>query len=492
MNRHRIAALTAGLSCLAFLGGCNVDSFFNPSVTGYWENQPTTIPILERIDAIERADDAWGQTSEVQPEDLIPNDLTPRIVPGDVVTVSVFELQDQGQWTIVTRRVDAGGYLRVPEVGEVPAAGYTGQEVEDVLTEILKQGFITRPQVDIVIEQSGGFTYTLYGAVQAPGQYTLINPDLRLLDGMASAGGVSNLIKNIYVIRQVALSEEVGSPFSRSPGATPAPPPPATPPDSPPVDIEDLIDDLDQPGDVPETGPGVLRQDREPLVDVDSLVQEPPPLDIDAVGRHRDGPDDGLGAWMFVEERGEWVRMPGRPGGGAAAVATPGEDRLFVERIIRIPVDRLLRGEGRYNIVIRPKDRIYVDPPPQGVIYVDGAIARPGTFNVPTGGITLSRLVAAAGGLGQLAIPERVDLIRMVGDNQESAIRLNLAAIRQRTEPDVLLKPNDHIIIGTSWAATPLAVIRNGFRATYGFGFLLDRNFGNDVFGAPPTNIQGR
>ncbi len=38
--------------------------------------------------------------------------------------------------------------------------------------------------------------------------------------------------------------------------------------------------------------------------------------------------------------------------------------------------------------------------------------------------------------------------------------------------------------------ADPAAVVRNGFRASYGFGFLLDRNFGNDVFGAPPTNRQ--
>ena len=66
---------------------------------------------------------------------------------------------------------------------------------------------------------------------------------------------------------------------------------------------------------------------------------------------------------------------------------------------------------------------------------------------------------------------------------------MNIAAIRQRTEPDIVLRPDDHIIVGTNWGATPLAVIRNGFRASYGFGFLLDRNFGNDVFGAPPSNI---
>jgi hypothetical protein len=50
------------------------------------------------------------------------------------------------------------------------------------------------------------------------------------------------------------------------------------------------------------------------------------------------------------------------------------------------------------------------------------------------------------------------------------------------------MKPDDHIIVGTNFWATPLAIIRSGFRATYGFGFLLDRNFGNDVFGAPPED----
>jgi hypothetical protein len=54
------------------------------------------------------------------------------------------------------------------------------------------------------------------------------------------------------------------------------------------------------------------------------------------------------------------------------------------------------------------------------------------------------------------------------------------------------MKSDDHVIIGTNFWATPLAVIRNGFRMTYGFGFLIDRNWGNDIFGAPPTNINGQ
>ena len=156
-------------------------------------------------------------------------------------------------------------------------------------------------------------------------------------------------------------------------------------------------------------------------------------------------------------------------------------------RAIEIDFQRLKKGDSRYNVIIRPDDRIYVEEAVTGVVYVDGEILRPGVYNLPfSGKLTLSRLVAAAGGPGPLSIPTKVDLTRVVGHNREATIRLNLAAIRNRTQPDIQLRPDDHIILGTDFWATPLAVFRNGLRMTYGFGFLLDRNFGNDVFGAPP------
>jgi protein involved in polysaccharide export with SLBB domain len=97
-------------------------------------------------------------------------------------------------------------------------------------------------------------------------------------------------------------------------------------------------------------------------------------------------------------------------------------------------------------------------------------------------------MIAAAGGLGPTAKPEKVSLTRRIGENLEATVTLNLAAIIQKTEPDIFLRPDDLISVGTDWGSTPLAIIRNGFRTSYGFGFLLDRNFGNDVFGAPPRS----
>ena len=93
------------------------------------------------------------------------------------------------------------------------------------------------------------------------------------------------------------------------------------------------------------------------------------------------------------------------------------------------------------------------------------------------------QLIVSGGGLSAIGIPERVDLVRRIGNDQEATVRINLRAIFNGTEPDLFLKANDVINIGTNAVATPLAIFRNGLRMTYGFGFVLDRNFNTDVFG---------
>ena len=159
--------------------------------------------------------------------------------------------------------------------------------------------------------------------------------------------------------------------------------------------------------------------------------------------------------------------------------------------VIDISYNDLVRGQPNLNIVIRPGDLIYCDSGQVGVVYIDGEISRPGVYNLPTSGrLTLSRLVAAAGGVSELAIPERCDLVRRLGSDKEACVRVSLAAIRNRAEPDIFLKPDDHVIVGTNFWALPLSRFRRDLSFPNSVGFQLDRNFGNDVFGAPPTGVN--
>jgi protein involved in polysaccharide export with SLBB domain len=158
--------------------------------------------------------------------------------------------------------------------------------------------------------------------------------------------------------------------------------------------------------------------------------------------------------------------------------------------VIDIDYNQLVRGDSTLNIVIKPGDAIYCDSGDVGVVYIDGEISRPGVYNLPTAGrLTLSRLVAAAGGVSELAIPERCDLIRRLGTDKEACVRISLLAIRNRGEPDLFLKRDDHIIVGTNFWALPLSRLRRDLSFPNSIGFQLDRNFGNDVFGAPPSGI---
>jgi len=489
-NYLRLGTLMITLVCI-LMTGCQFDSFMgDPQSIGRYEATPTMVPILDRIDVIEEGSNLWGQTTSVTAEDLIPSDLSYRLTPGDTVTVEIFELYTPGEWSASTRRIDAGGYFRLPEVGDVPAAGLSPQQFEDAVSRILTEQVIRRPQVNVIVEESSGFQYTVYGFVQNPNQYLLRDPDTRLLDSIAIAGGIPINTKTIYIVRQVSLTDATLPPYlDRT-----RPESEVTPnKNKEPVDIESIIEGLQD-----EPSPGVYRQDGEPIVDIDELETpeattkpETDHKDIMAPLRPRRG-STGSESYRYDEQRGEWVLTEGSsPAGSAGSSSHPQDDasQMVVERVIKIPYDKLSKGDTSFNIVIRPNDLIYVEGPPQGVVYIDGQIARAGVYGLPDDGrITLNRLVAAAGGLSQIAVPERVDLVRIVGDNREAVVSLNLAAIRQRTEPDIWLRPNDHIIIGTNWVATPLAIIRNGFRMTYGFGFLLDRNFGNDVFGPPPAS----
>ena len=166
------------------------------------------------------------------------------------------------------------------------------------------------------------------------------------------------------------------------------------------------------------------------------------------------------------------------------------DDKLEKTIVIEIEYNKLVRGDSSLNIVIKPGDAIYCDSGDVGVVYIDGEISRPGVYNLPTAGrLTLSRLVAAAGGVSELAIPERCDLIRRLDSDKEACVRISLLAIRNRGEPDLFLKRDDHIIVGTNFWALPLSRVRRDLSFPNSIGFQLDRNFGNDVFGAPPTGI---
>ena len=107
------------------------------------------------------------------------------------------------------------------------------------------------------------------------------------------------------------------------------------------------------------------------------------------------------------------------------------------------------------NIVIRDDDVIIIPLLERGEFYVMGEVHRPGVYDLTGRKVTVKMALAAAGNFGPLAWPENSILVRRVADGQEQIIPLNLEAIIRGDEPDLFLKPNDVLAVGTNISALP-------------------------------------
>lgn len=548
---RRLAPL-ALLALAGGLGGCEADSWmFDQSVVGRWEHTPTTVPILERLDVIEEDSGQYVERTPVQPEDLIPEVSDYEFGPGDAVQIEIWDFVQPGQPDQRQVLIDSRGYLELPQVGRINVLGLTSDDIRELIRQVLRErGILQDALVTVQPLSQRQQTFAVFGAVQNTGRFLVPTPDYKLLEALTEAGGLSPAIPKIYIIRQAALSDSASRGIGVDRASKPLPgQAPEQTPEGRGRDINQLIEELtapaptpppaesplppaevplpareqppiDLPGDESPKSMGafgtnerparVLRRQDQPEQSGGGTgqAQQPPPIDLDDATRKPeprlpntpvvDQAEPSSGRWMFLN--GEWVRVTRKP---AVSAGLPESSQtlegrpvapLVTQRVIEVPSAPLLQGAAEYNIIVRPGDVIHVPPPEVGNWYIGGpGIVRAGTYSLPgTGRLTLSKAIMAAGGLNSLAVPWKVDLTRMVGEDRQATIRLNLRAIVEGTNPDVFVKDQDVINIGTSFFATPMAIIRNGFRFTYGFGFLLDRNFGNDVFGAPPSNVLGQ
>lgn len=209
---------------------------------------------------------------------------------------------------------------------------------------------------------------------------------------------------------------------------------------------------------------------------------------------------NGASEWVF--RNGQWVQIPkGQPVAATAPPVGPeirgptlpldGEElpsemeweQSVQGRVLRIPAEKLLAGDQRYNVVIKPGDTVYVPVDIIGEFFIMGNVNRAGVINITGRPMTLKMAIAAAGGLGPLAWPKNVEVIRRIGRDKEEIVMVDLDKIAAGEQPDFFIKPLDQINVGTHPTARFRAVLRNAFRAAYGFGFVYDRNFADADYG---------
>jgi len=468
-------------------------------------------------------------------QELVPNATFPAegdwtyedtdyvIGPTDVVNVSILDLYQEGLETVLQRQVSTSGYIDLPLLTKrIKAEGLTASQLTDAIINAYRPDILKSPIVSVTMASERQSTFAVVGAVARPQIYNIIRKDMRLLDAIAMAGGISQVnIRYVYVIRPApAIRRSVDGIDSGELPELPAEAPPeepeaATQGQDGQIDIEEALRILGGGEGTPGTDESYMPSYSE--VSTVAAANGAPPAGSRPRWIYRDG------QWIQVQPepaQPEPVQptpvqpAPQIPAAAAPApagepeVATrpapmrtpqvqtppqPGEpedpfgwrklDQSQMARIIAINLPELEAGNQRMNIIVRDNDIIQVPTLQVGEFYIMGEVARPGPYSLTGRRVTVKMAVAAAGNLGALAWPENSILIRRVGDDQEQIFPLDLEAIFLGEQPDFFLKPNDVIAVGTDVRSSFYAVVRNAFRMTYGFGFIWDRNFAEGVVG---------
>lgn len=450
-TRTTLVRLLCASTLVALAGfmavGCEVKSFLDPTQMADPKKRnrlnadgtatPIVQVILDELDlGVASPEGQFPDARDVSAADLLVQTADYVVGPSDLLRVRMDDFPFQGSTFTDVFRVTDTGNINMPDVDEVPVTGMTETEVADAIEQAYVDAGILQPgfaRINVIVAEALNRTYTIIGnGVGAPGRYPINKPEFRLLDALAIARGITNpkaASEYAYVIRQ-----------DRS------------------ADVSE---------DVPDAGEGDLRPGQED------------PLRPEGQG---DAGESSLWQDTFASAQGQRQGQPqAQPAEGESdefAFEAPQEPQD--REVIRVPIRDLLNGQQKYNIVVRPDDTIILNADSGGLYYVYGNANVNGTFQiVPGERLTMKRMIAASRGLNAVAVPQRTQLVRQYGD-QDVFVRIDLAKIFVGQEPDLYIRPNDMIMIGTNFPAPFLAALRNGFRVTYGFGFLYDRNFARE------------
>ena len=474
--RLSVPLILACLSC-----GCNsiMNGWLDPTTLGTFKESSTTSEIRRTL-TLEDSPRGIPGAQYPSPQDLQPLIVEYPITAGDTLAIEINELRQRQVAYQTQAQVAAAGYLNLPVVGKVQAAGLTVPELEATIAQALQaRNVLNDPEVTINPLFLQKATYSIFGigvsaSNDAPlraGTFPIRRPDLRLLEAINQVGGLNEFITEIYIFRDDAAlaNGHVYKPPAEAEEASPESVP-AVPDAQPKGEIEpsrnegqsderqNLIDAVEGAGPAPLPA--------KPLI----LPQEPTRAPAPARPIEESLEPDKPQPFLYINN--EFVPNPAyqaehpadEPMPPRFDTVMPGVNwsRLGGEssqRILAISADALRTGDPSVNIYVRAGDVIRIVSGEIGVYYVMGQVNRVGQFRFEAEEITLKAAIANAQGLSGLAWPDRCTVYRRLGQ-REQIIQVNLDRIFAGQDPDFLVRRGDIINVGTHPFAPFLARIR--------------------------------
>jgi polysaccharide biosynthesis/export protein len=111
-------------------------------------------------------------------------------------------------------------------------------------------------------------------------------------------------------------------------------------------------------------------------------------------------------------------------------------------------------GDMASNIVLLPGDVVTV--PHAGIVYVLGAVGRPGGYTVANdrAQLTTLKLLSLAGGLNHTAKGSHAYIVRKDVSGKQTQVEVDLQKVMKFQSEDLQLRPSDILYVPTSAAKT--------------------------------------
>jgi len=140
------------------------------------------------------------------------------------------------------------------------------------------------------------------------------------------------------------------------------------------------------------------------------------------------------------------------PAAPQASTSSPAPvDPPHLNNTITINLNELMEsGDATNNIILQAGDIVTV--PHSGIVYVLGAVARPGGFILANdrGQMSTLKVLALAGGLSTTAKSDHAVIVRKDAQGQQHEVDVDLKKVMKRESEDVQLLPSDILYVPNS------------------------------------------
>ncbi|HEY6386558.1 MAG TPA: polysaccharide biosynthesis/export family protein [Candidatus Acidoferrum sp.] len=326
---------------------------------------------------------------------------------GDLLSIDVFDVKELSRDV----RVSQTGTIAIPLVPvRLHIAGLTEIQAEQKIAEVLEaNGLVSHPEVGVTVRERKSKPITVVGAVAHPLVYQA-DRQVTLLEVLAEAGGLaSDAGAEVIITRPMPKMS-----FDDSE------PPAIGSADSAPANSLPIK---------PEAKPAAPVAVPSPSLQSGS-VADPPEL-----------PAADASSQKSIN-------------GASAPSGSPATDNITVNLY-----QLMEAGNTANNILLQAGDVVTV--PHAGIVYVLGAVARPGGFVLTNDREQLStlKILALAGGYTNIAKTDHAVVIRKDSQGKQHEVPLDLKKILNSQAEDLPLQPSDILYVPQSGAKQ--AVLRS-------------------------------